>query len=137
MLPACALPGDVLLGRAPASSLCSLPRGSSHARHAGFGALLCRGFAPGVLLPGCVSGRKVSDELVKRPRAPGGRRGKQLQKEQIPLVHLMIFICVSVGAGAIARSVALFSEMLCSQPGYVRAQLSRLCRPGLLWACVL
>lgn len=71
-----------------------------------------------MLLPGCVSAalvQKVSDELVKRPRAPGGRRGKQLQeKEQIPLSHLMSFICVSVGAGAIGRSVALFSEMLCS-----------------------
>lgn len=73
---------------------------------------------PGVLFPGCVSAapvQKVSDEPGKRPRAPGGRRGKQLrEKEQIPLSHLMIFICVSVGAGALARSVALFSEMLCS-----------------------
>lgn len=115
---ACALPGDVLLGRAPVISLRPLPCGSSQGWHAGFGALRRRGFAPGVLLPGCVSAalvQKVSDELVKRPHAPGGRKGKQLQeKEQIPLSHLMIFLCVSMGAGALARSVALFSEMLCS-----------------------
>ena len=114
----CALPGGVLLGRAPVSPPHPLPQGPSQAWHAGFGALLRRGFAPGVLLPGCVLAalaQKGSDELVKRPRAPGDRRGKQLrEKEQIPLSHLMIFICVSVGAGALARSAALFSEMLCS-----------------------
>lgn len=69
--------------------------------------------APRVLLPGSVSAalaQPVSDELLKLPHAPGGRRGKQLQeKEQIPLFHLMIFICVSVGAGA------LFSKMQCSR----------------------
>lgn len=85
---ACALPGDVLLGQAPVSSLRPLPCGSSQGWHVGFGALLCRGFAPGVLLPGCVSAalvQKVSDELVKRPHTLGARRGKQLQeKEQIP-----------------------------------------------------
>lgn len=65
-------------------------------------------------LPRFCSQAVLSDELVNRPHAAGGRRGKQLQeKEQIPLSHLMIFICVSVGEGALARSIALFSKMLC------------------------
>lgn len=76
-----------------------------------------------VLRPGCCSQaafrqrlvQEVNDELGKRPRSPGGRSGKQLQeKEIIPLLSFNdLFICVAVGAGALAGSIALFSKMLC------------------------
>lgn len=64
----------------------------------------------------------ASDELLKLPHALGGSGGRQLQeKEQIPLFHSMVFIGVAVGAGALAGSAALFSQM---QRSRVRACLA-------------
>lgn len=88
-----AVPGDVLLAR-----LWHIPSVPSHGvqPRCSRRSRVCSWGAPRLCLV-----QKVRDEL---------RKGRQLQgKEQIPLSHLMLCICVSVGAGALARSVALFS----------------------------
>lgn len=87
-----AVPGDVLLARSgtlPLSSPTWLqPRFS---RCSG----VCSWGAP---RPWWV--QRMRDELRSRRQLQG--------KEQIPLSQLMLCICVSVGAGALPRSVALF-----------------------------
>lgn len=109
-----AVPGDVLLARlwhipcVPSHGV--QPRCSRRSR-------VCSWGAPGLCLV-----QKVRDEL---------RKGRQLQgKEQIPLSHLMLCICVSVGARALARSVALFSLP-------VAVPDCHSCAVGLVWARLL